>query len=219
MSSNTLFFWAPKSHGSTLLLSKGTEQHFLSSSGNAEIIIGLHLIVSRGSFSLGIAFGWIIIADLCGEQTGLNFGKTVIQFVSRDSSSLGSAFGWIILADLISGDQTGSNFGKTVPSLNWFVGYDNQVTKLGQNAKQSFCLLRFEINGTSAEEHLENFTMFSVQRLLHTSAPWSWTETCQTVPSKSESGLPEDSRFNRPQQEAVFNITKLTFKNNQQQFL
>ena len=32
------------------------EKHFLGSSGNAKIIIGLHL-VSSGSFSLGIAFG------------------------------------------------------------------------------------------------------------------------------------------------------------------
>ena len=60
--------------------------------GNAKIIIGLHL-VSRGSFSFGIAFGCIIIADLIsGEQTGLNVGKTVFHFVSRGSSSLGSAF-------------------------------------------------------------------------------------------------------------------------------
>ena len=38
-------------------------------SGNAKIIIGLHLV--SGSFSFGIAFGCIIIADLIsGEQLG-----------------------------------------------------------------------------------------------------------------------------------------------------
>ena len=59
-------------------------------SGNAKIIIGLHL-VSRGSFIFGIAFGWIIKADLIsGEQTRLNVGKTVFHFVSRGSSILGS---------------------------------------------------------------------------------------------------------------------------------
>ena len=66
-----------------------------------------------------VVSGWIIIADLIsGEQTGLNFDKTLLHFVSLDSSSLGSAFGWIILGDLICGNQTGSNFGKTVPSLD-----------------------------------------------------------------------------------------------------
>ena len=39
---------------------------------------------------------------------------------------------------------------------------DNQVTKLDQDAEKSFCLLRFEINGTSVAEDLENFAMFSV---------------------------------------------------------
>ena len=66
---------------------------------------------------------------------------------------------------------------------------DGQVTKLDQDAKKSFCVLRFEINGTSAAEDLENFAMFSVHRLFYTSAPWSWVETCQTAPSKSESGF------------------------------
>ena len=46
---------------------------------------------------------------------------------------------------------------------------DNQVTKL--DAKKSFCLLRFEINGTSAAEDLENFAMFSVHRVFYTLAP------------------------------------------------
>ena len=45
---------------------------------------------------------------------------------------------------------------------------DNQVTKLDQDAKKSFCLLRFEINGTSVAE---NFAMFSVHRVFYTSAP------------------------------------------------
>ena len=48
---------------------------------------------------------------------------------------------------------------------------DNQVTKLDQDAKKSFCLLRFEINGTSAVEDLETFPMFSLHRALYTSAP------------------------------------------------
>ena len=48
---------------------------------------------------------------------------------------------------------------------------DNQVTKLDQDAKKSFYLLRFEINGTSAAEDLENFAMFSVHRVANTSAP------------------------------------------------
>jgi len=61
-------------------------------SGNAKIIIGLHL-VSRGSFSFGIAFGCIIADLISGEQTGLNVGKTAFHFVSRGSSSLGSVFG------------------------------------------------------------------------------------------------------------------------------
>ena len=57
--------------------------------GKAKIIIGLHL-VSHGSFSFGIVFGCIIIADLISaEQTGLNVGKIVFHFVSRGSSSLG----------------------------------------------------------------------------------------------------------------------------------
>ena len=54
------------------------------------------------------------------------------------------------------------------------IGYviqDGQVTKLNQDAKKSFCVLRFEINGTSAVEGLENFAMFSVHRLFYTSAP------------------------------------------------
>ena len=51
-------------------------------------------LISRGSFSFGIAFGCIIIADLIsGEQTELNVGKTVFHFVSRGSSCLGSVFG------------------------------------------------------------------------------------------------------------------------------
>ena len=29
---------------------------------------------------------------------------------------------------------------------------DNQVTKVDQDAKESFCLLRFEVNGTSVAE-------------------------------------------------------------------
>ena len=45
---------------------------------------------------------------------------------------------------------------------------DNQVTKLDQDAKKSF---RFEINGTSAAEDLENFAMFFVHRVFYTSAP------------------------------------------------
>ena len=91
---NTLFFWALKLHGSTHLLSKGTEQYFLSNSGNAKIIIGLRF-VSRDNFCLGTAFGWIITSladlnsDICGAQTESNFGKTVLHFVTRDSSSLG----------------------------------------------------------------------------------------------------------------------------------
>ena len=48
---------------------------------------------------------------------------------------------------------------------------DNQVTKLDQDAKKSFCLLCFEINGTSAAEDVENFAMFSVHRVFYTSAP------------------------------------------------
>ena len=42
---------------------------------------------------------------------------------------------------------------------------------MDQDAKKSFCLLRFEINWTSAAEDVENFAMFSVQRVLYTSAP------------------------------------------------
>jgi len=53
--------------------------------------------------------------------------------------------------------------------------------KLDEDAKKSFCLLRFEINGTSAAEDLENFAMFSVHRVFYTSTPWSWIETCQTL--------------------------------------
>ena len=37
---------------------------------------------------------------------------------------------------------------------------DNQVIKLDQDAKKSFCLLRFEINGTSGAEDLKNFACF-----------------------------------------------------------
>ena len=49
---------------------------------------------------------------------------------------------------------------------------DNQMTKLDQDAKKSFCLLRFEINhGTSVAEDLDNFAMFSVHRVFYTSAP------------------------------------------------
>ena len=47
---------------------------------------------------------------------------------------------------------------------------DNQVTKLDQDTKKSFCLLRFEINGTSVAEDLVNFAMFSVHRVVYTSA-------------------------------------------------
>ena len=46
------------------------------------------------------------------------------------------------------------------------------MTKLDQDAKKSFCLLHFEINGTSAADDLENFAMFSVPRVFHTSAQW-----------------------------------------------
>lgn len=45
-------------------------------------------------------------------------------------------------------------------SLIRVVGYDNKVTKLGQDATKSVCLLRFEINGASGAENLENFAMF-----------------------------------------------------------
>ena len=48
---------------------------------------------------------------------------------------------------------------------------DNQVTKLDQDAKNSFCLLHFEINGTSVAEELKNFAMFSIHRVFYTSAP------------------------------------------------
>ena len=58
------------------------------------------------------------------------------------------------------------------------------MTKLDQDAKKSFCLLRFDINGTSAAEDLENFAMFSVHRVFYTSA-----QTCQTAHSESESAF------------------------------
>ena len=45
------------------------------------------------------------------------------------------------------------------------------MTKLDQDTKKSFCLLRFEINGTSPAEDVENFAMFSVHRVFYTSAP------------------------------------------------
>ena len=48
---------------------------------------------------------------------------------------------------------------------------DNQETKVDQDAKKSFCLLRFEVNWTSAAEDVENFATFSVHRVLYTSAP------------------------------------------------
>ena len=44
---------------------------------------------------------------------------------------------------------------------------DNQGTKLDHDAKK-FCLLRFEINGTSAAE---DFAMFSLHRVFYTAAP------------------------------------------------
>ena len=136
---NTLFFWALKLHGSTHLLSKGTERYFLSNSGNAKIIIGLHF-VSRDNFCLGTAFGWIITSladlnsDICGDQTESNFGKTVLHFVTRDSSSLGSAFGWICC------DQTGSNYGKTVPSFDSTRLHGDQTGSRGQKVSLPFAL-------------------------------------------------------------------------------
>ena len=44
--------------------------------------------------------------------------------------------------------------------MRFIVKLDNQVTKLDEDAKKSFCLLRFEINGTSVGEDLENFATF-----------------------------------------------------------
>jgi len=41
----------------------------------------------------------------------------------------------------------------------------------GSRRQKSFCVLRFEINGTSAAEDLENLAMFSVHRVFYTSAP------------------------------------------------
>ena len=42
---------------------------------------------------------------------------------------------------------------------------------MDQDAKKSFCLLRFEVNWTSAAKDVENFAMFSVNIVLYTSAP------------------------------------------------
>ena len=176
---NTLFFWALKLHGSTHLLSKGTEQYFLSNSGNAKIIIGLHF-VSCDNFCLGTAFGWIItsladlISDICGDQTGSNFGKTVLHSVTRDSS----VFGWICC------DQTGSNFGKTVPSFDWTRLHGDQTGSRGQKVSLPFALWdKRDICGRRLGKLHHAFCTDSV---------WWWSETCQTAPSKSESGLPED---------------------------
>jgi len=55
--------------------------------------------------------------------------------------------------------------------MRCIVKLDNQLTNLDEDAKKSFCLLRFEINGTSVAEELENFAMFSVHRVFYTSAP------------------------------------------------
>ena len=56
-------------------------------------------------------------------------------------------------------------------SMRCIVKLDNQVTKVDEDAKKSFCLLRFEINGTSLGEDLENYVSFSVHRVFYTSAP------------------------------------------------
>ena len=55
--------------------------------------------------------------------------------------------------------------------MRCIVKLDNQVTKVDEDAKKSFCLLRFEINGTSLGEDLENYVSFSVHRVFYTSAP------------------------------------------------